>query len=668
MLRKFVLRRDYYLKITGDCLKEEISDSIKKRLKKQYFEVEEKNNALVFHLKNEIPLIKKSLIIKHAKTGKRISKPIKNSKAVLNAEEIKEIGELGIYNAFIQINLVNRDFLLNNESHIKNNPKKIIDHDSSRVFESTLAKNSKLSFNYMEKPFLAKLISIEKNADFSTLNGELELINDLKFDVVELLVSSNEKWFYFPCDYEKNEKIIRISSKLNFNLEEDDVDTLFKAYIRLKDDGIIIGSSELKADFIEKTEDKYFEIIENEGSKTAVLPYLNKNLYLELRAIFKEFGNSYIENEKLMKKYLSNKSDKPLVFLESFHGKSYSGQPKYIYEKMLDMGLDKYYNFIWSYEGHLMLPGNPLIVSRKNKNYKKLLRKSKYWISNISFPILKEKGSIYLQTTHGTPYKFMGADTEKKNGNINKGRVLIESETWDYLLSPNDFSKETFKRAFEYEGRIINKGYPANDLFYQSNEDKIAEIKAKLDLNADKKIILYAPTYRDYDVDENKNRRFNLLLDFESLFENLSDEYVLIVRMHYLISKNLEISDEMKDFIIDMSDYDDITDLYLISDILISDYSSAFFDFAHSKRPILFFVPDYERYSSFRGLYQEVKDCLPGPEIKTNEELIECMNNISSMEKEYKVRYDEFYNKFCNLGHGTASEDVIDIVFSEVGK
>lgn len=649
-------------------MKEEISDSIKKRLKKHYFEIEEKNNALVFHLKNEIPLINKSLIIKHAKTGKRISKPIKNSKVVLNAEEIKEIGEFGIYNTFIQFNLIYRDFLLKTPSHIKNNPKKIIDHDSNRVFESSLVKNSSLSFNYFENPFLAKLISIEKNDGFSILNGELEIINDLKFDTVDLLVSSNEKWFYFPCDYEKNEKNIRISSQMNFNLEEDDVDTLFKAYVRLKEDGIILGSSELKASSIEKIEDRYFEIIENDDGKTAVLPYLNKNLYLEFKAIYKEFSSAYLENEKLMKKYLSNKSDKPLVFLESFHGKSYSGQPKYIYEKMLDMGLDQYYNFIWSYEGHLRLPGNPLIVSRKNKNYKKLLKKSKYWISNISFPILKKKGSVYLQTTHGTPYKFMGADTEKKNGNINKGRVLIESGTWDYLLSPNDFSKETFKRAFEYDGEIINKGYPANDVFYQNNEDKIAEIKAKLNLNTDKKIILYAPTYRDYDVDENRNRRFNLLLDFEKLYENLSDDYMLIVRMHYLISKNLELSDEMKEFIIDLSDYDDISDLYLISDILISDYSSAFFDFAHSRKPILFFVPDYERYSSFRGLYQEVKDNLPGPEIETNEELIECLKNIESTKEEYKGKYDSFYNKFCNLGHGTASEDVIDIVFSEVKK
>ena len=102
-----------------------------------------------------------------------------------------------------------------------------------------------------------------------------------------------------------------------------------------------------------------------------------------------------------------------------------------------------------------------------------------------------------------------------------------------------------------------------------------------------------------------------------------------------------------------------------MADVLITDYSSVFFDFAHSKKPILFFVPDFEAYSSFRGLYSEVKEILPGPEIYTNEELVDCIKNISSIEKEYEEIYNQFYDKFCGLGHGTASEEVIDIVFGE---
>ena len=180
-----------------------------------------------------------------------------------------------------------------------------------------------------------------------------------------------------------------------------------------------------------------------------------------------------------------------------------------------------------------------------------------------------------------------------------------------------------------------------------------------------KKVILYCPTFRDYDVDESNHRKFSLLIDLKKLYENLSDEYVIIMRLHYVLSKNLVISDEMKDSIIDLSDYDDVAELYLISDILISDYSSAFFDFAHSKRPIIFFVPDFDTYSSFRGLYSEVTDLLPGPKLTTNDELVDCIKNIDEIEKQYQSKYDIFYNKFCNLGHGTATEDVINIVFGD---
>lgn len=98
---------------------------------------------------------------------------------------------------------------------------------------------------------------------------------------------------------------------------------------------------------------------------------------------------------------------------------------------------------------------------------------------------------------------------------------------------------------------------------------------------------------------------------------------------------------------------------------MISDYSSAFFDFAHSKRPILFFVPDFDKYSSFRGLYSEVTDCLPGPRLFTNDDLINCIKNIDEIENQYKDKYDQFYNTFCNLGHGTATEEVIKTVFME---
>jgi CDP-glycerol glycerophosphotransferase len=126
----------------------------------------------------------------------------------------------------------------------------------------------------------------------------------------------------------------------------------------------------------------------------------------------------------------------------------------------------------------------------------------------------------------------------------------------------------------------------------------------------------------------------------------------------------LKIDERLNDFVIDLSFYDDVCQLCLISDILITDYSSVFFDYAHSRRPILFFVPDLEHYvSEVRGLYLNMETDMPGPLIKDNDYLIECIENIDAVEKEYKERYDKFYEKFCSLCKGHSSEEIIKRVF-----
>ena len=150
--------------------------------------------------------------------------------------------------------------------------------------------------------------------------------------------------------------------------------------------------------------------------------------------------------------------------------------------------------------------------------------------------------------------------------------------------------------------------------------------------------------YLDNKFDEEGNRIFDLELDLNKLYNQLNDEYFLIIKTHYVVSKELKIDDEMKDFVIDLSNHDDIHELFILSDILITDYSSVFFDYAHSKRPILFFMPDLEDYISSRGVYEEVLENLPGPKLTDNEELIECLNDIDKVEEEYSAKYEEFYN------------------------
>ena len=660
-------------------MKKFISKYLRDIINNQYFEIKEENDKLIFYLRKGVPFFKKYLMIKHSKTGKRITKEFKNSKVELFANEISEFGEIGSFDIYLQMILLNKVFLKRMKFNLQNGGKILRDPDNQMIFDPYKTAHFNLTFRYNESNFIARATSINKIDNHLILDGEIELINDVDFDEVELMIFSKEKREYIDCDFQREDYIVKFHSEIYFEISENDLNTQLDIFIRIKHNQIILSSQGIKPDKLakfDKIDDKYFDYIENykplddinKDLKICSLCYVNDNFNLVFKVTSKNYIKKLIRNEKKLTEYSLKREDKPLVFFESFHGNSYSGQPKYIYEKMLELGYDKYYDFAWSYKGDLNLPGNPLITMRDTKDYKYLLKTSSYWITNVSFPYLKNNDEIvYLQTTHGTPYKKMGSDIDSNSENVNKGRVLLESGTWNYLLSPNDYSKEIFKRAFEYDGTIINKGYPANDIFYRDMGNKIKKLKTSLNIPEDKKIILYAPTYRDYDVDAQMNHQFNLLLDFKKLQEELSEEYVLIVRLHYILSRSLNLDDEFNEFIIDLSQYDDVADLYLISDLLITDYSSVFFDFAHSKKPILFFVPDFEKYSTFRGLYSEVKELLPGPEIYTNDELISSIKNIGQVQKDYSSKYESFYDKFCSLGHGDSTEEVIKIVFGGAG-
>ena len=120
----------------------------------------------------------------------------------------------------------------------------------------------------------------------------------------------------------------------------------------------------------------------------------------------------------------------------------------------------------------------------------------------------------------------------------------------------------------------------------------------------------------------------------------------------------------MEDFVFNVSQYPDIAELYLISDICITDYSSVFFDFANLKRPILFFTYDLEKYRDIlHGFYLDIQKDVPGPLLRTNDEVIDAIKNIEEIEQQYKEKYNEFYNKFCCFDDGHAAERLVNMIF-----
>ena len=374
---------------------------------------------------------------------------------------------------------------------------------------------------------------------------------------------------------------------------------------------------------------------------------------------------------KIMYKHI--KVDDKMVIFIAFHGRGYTCNPKYLHQYMCEQKCFDDYKFIWA----LKKPHALNIKHSKNIRYNSLryfyyMAKSKYWIVNCKLPkhILKKDNQIYLQTWHGTPLKRLAHDiVYSENATFYRSGMNREEmeSTYDndvtkynYMIAPNEFSYEVFQSAFRInKERLIKTGYPRNDFLTNLTDDKIRILKNKYHLNNDKKVILYAPTWRDQSFNT-KGYIFELKANFKRWKEVLGDQYIVIFKPHYLIVNKFENDESLKDFIINIDAEADINDLYAVSDILITDYSSVFFDYANLKRPIYFYMFDKREYASeLRGFYFDINEVLPGDIIEDEEMLLEKV-------KENKYDYERlaaFNRHFNEWQDGKASQKVIDILF-----
>lgn len=362
-----------------------------------------------------------------------------------------------------------------------------------------------------------------------------------------------------------------------------------------------------------------------------------------------------------------------LIIFESYSGKQFSCNPRAIFE-YLEENKEKYdYRLIWSIDKRnkdLFDDLDVKYLKRFSLKWLWYMATAKYWITNSRLPlwIPKPRKTTYVQTWHGTPLKKLANDMDEVHmpGTTTeqyKRNFLKEASKWDYLISPNAYSTEIFRSAFQFKKEIIESGYPRNDLLYAENRDDISKrIKRKLNIDDNKKIILYAPTWRDNEFYGVGKYKFDLQLDLEELQKEFEDSAVFLLRMHYLVRENFNLQ-KYHHFIKDVSLYQDIRDLYLISDILITDYSSVFFDFGNLKKPIIFYTYDLELYrDKLRGFYFDFEQNAPGEIVVNKNELYLKLKNIIQMGSIPK-KYNQFYNEFCSIEDGFAAKRVIERIF-----
>ncbi|MFS0559911.1 bifunctional glycosyltransferase family 2 protein/CDP-glycerol:glycerophosphate glycerophosphotransferase [Terribacillus sp. 179-K 1B1 HS] len=350
---------------------------------------------------------------------------------------------------------------------------------------------------------------------------------------------------------------------------------------------------------------------------------------------------------------------KNYIMMESFWGRTPSCNPLAIYDYMQNQNGN--YKFIFSTNDPLYKAEHPnaVVVNRLSFQYYYYLAVSKFFINNVNWPLQykKRKQAVEIQTLHGTFLKTMGLDVKNEVDTQKKLRDFrIRHGRWDYLISPSPFMTETARRVFEYKDKpVLEIGTPRNDILFNADEDKIAAIKKEIGIPADKKVILYAPTYR-------AKTDSTLHLEIEKLKEQLGDEYILLIRMHYFVSGNIRFGDH-DGFVMNMAKYPNVNELYLISDIMITDYSSTMFDYAIARKPMIFFTYDYQYYKNdLRGMYLDFEKEAPGPLFEETSDIVDYILHIDERRALYADKEQHFIERYAQFENGDAAKQVHELI------
>ena len=372
---------------------------------------------------------------------------------------------------------------------------------------------------------------------------------------------------------------------------------------------------------------------------------INKVKYSKtLYRLFRFCGDIFI---KVLSLFI--RQDKKLILFVSFGGRKYDDSPRCIFEKMILDDRFNDYKFVWAFidpELH-QVSKRAEVIKIDTLRYFLTCLKARVWITNSAITrglSFKSRWTLYLNTWHGSPIKKMGDDINPENTSF-RGQThnLI-----DIMLSQSQFESQIFSRVFNIPTENFRVyGLPRNDeLISRNTTEEILKIKTQLNIPLNKQVILYAPTFREYTKDSNSNCIIAPPINFEHWEQILGDKYIVLFRAHYEVVNVMNI--KYNNFVRNLSQYPNLNDLMLISDMLISDYSSIFFDYSILARPMLCFAYDYDQYSSKRGLYFDIRKELSQENYDTEDKLLNAILNLNiadleSISNSFREKYIEEY-------------------------
>lgn len=387
--------------------------------------------------------------------------------------------------------------------------------------------------------------------------------------------------------------------------------------------------------------------------------FINLLLYNpKLYSLYNKIGSALV---KVMGLFI-RKSRKKIVF-SCLGGRKYDDSPRCIFEAMLKDDRFRGYQFVWAFNdpAKFDIPEAIKVKCDTIQYYYQLLSSS-IWITNSSMErglYFKPNRIFNFNTWHGTPIKLMGTDIDEKYPGMKQATRRSHE---DIFLAQGKYDADIFSRVFSipYENmRII--GLPRNDeLVYNNNDSFRDSIRNKLGLCRGKKIILYAPTFREYQRDGNNNCVLMPPISIEKWKNRIGDKYILLFRAHYDIIKIMDIKDD--DFIKNVSDYPCLNDLMIVSDILVSDYSSIYFDYSIQDKPMLCFSYDYEEYEKNRGMYFDIRKELGG--YSENED--ELLDELTNLDYQNKTKITQRFRAKYIQKYGNATQKSLDIISEHI--
>lgn len=374
----------------------------------------------------------------------------------------------------------------------------------------------------------------------------------------------------------------------------------------------------------------------------------------------KLFQKAYVVVFSLLFRFIGLfvKTDPKQVMFQSLIGRNFGDSPKVIFEAMKKDPYFKDFKYVWAFDDpdKFDVEGAEKI-KLTSLSYFITALKSGVWIANVNIErglLFKPKKTVFLNTGHGAQFKL--------DGNAQKNRNDYDYSDVDFFCAFSEFDREIIIRDYKVKREATVKcGIPRDDELYEVTQDRIDELREKFDIPKGKKVILYAPTWRD-SADGGSNYTIAPPIDISKWQEKLGEDYVVIFRMHHLSTKLLGIN--FDDFVRDGSKEQNVNELLMIADVLITDYSSIAFDYAILKKPIIAFAYDYEEYLETRGLNEDLYTMFKGSVFKTEDEVI---NHITNMNAEEEL---EKSNRICARyveANGNATEVCMNFLKERIG-